>query len=124
MRSFHLAGQRKLRASVQGDDDARTFTLINGAWISEECEAVRIEFAWQCRDETRVPTETECVCSKELASRLTSMLLVGTQAGDLVERMLHVYSARGHRIRISEGRPTRVAGEVEPGFSSESPLVN
>ena len=117
-------GSDTLRAWISGDDDARAFTLIGGTWISEECEPVRIEFAWQHREETRVPSETECVCSKELASRLTSMLLVGTEVGDLIENMLYVSSAQGHRVRISEGRLTRVVGEVGPDCPSESALVN
>ena len=68
-----------LRVTVPGDDDVRTFTLIREAWISEKCEPVTIEFAWQRREAVAVTNETECVCSKELASRLISMLLAGTE---------------------------------------------
>jgi hypothetical protein len=113
-----------LRAAMPGEDDVKTFTLINGAWISEECEPVRIEIAWERCEEARVPDEAECVCSQELASRLTSMLLVGTDAGDLVENMLYVNSAEGHRVWIHEGRLMHIAGEVEPEFSSAPRLPN
>jgi hypothetical protein len=64
-----------LRVSVPGDDDVRTFTYVRDVWISEECQPVRIEFAWQRREVVDVPNETECVCSKELARRLISKLL-------------------------------------------------
>jgi hypothetical protein len=68
-----------LRATVPGDDDVRTFILINGAsWISEELDPVTIEFAWQRGEQARVPSETECVCSQELASSLISVLRAGT----------------------------------------------
>ncbi len=115
-----------LRAAVPGDDDVRTFKLIRGAWISEKCEPVKIEFAWQRCEETRVPTETECVCSKELAARLSSLVLVGTEADDLIENMLYVYSARGHHIRIQQGRLIISDGpaEVDLEFSSASGLPN
>jgi hypothetical protein len=70
-----------LRATVPGDDDVRTFIHINGAsWISEGFDLVNIEFAWQSGEQPRVPKETECVCSKELASSLISVLRAGTHA--------------------------------------------
>jgi hypothetical protein len=64
-----------LRATVPGDDDVRTFILISGgSWISEELDPVNIEFEWQRGEQARVPEETECVCSQELACSLTSVL--------------------------------------------------
>jgi hypothetical protein len=81
-----------LRVTVPGDDDVRTFTLIREAWISEKSEPVTIEFAWQRREAVAVTNETECVCSKELASRLISMLLAEPKVDDLIENMLYVFS--------------------------------
>jgi len=66
--------------------------LIREAWISEKCEPVTIEFAWQCREAVAVTNETECVCSKELASRLISILLAEPKVDDLIENMLYVFS--------------------------------
>jgi len=117
-------GSDTLRVAMPGEDDVRTFTLNNDAWISEDCEPVRIEFAWERCGEAHVPDEAECVCSTELVSRLTSMLLVGTNAGDLVENMLYVNAAKGRRVRIHEGRLMHAAGQVESGFSSVSRLPN
>ena len=79
-------GNDTLRAAVPGDDDARTFTVVNGVWNSEEREPVQIEFAWQRREPARVPNETECVCSKDLAARLISALRAGTRGDDWVEK--------------------------------------
>ena len=79
-------GNDTLRATVPGDEDVRTFTLINGAWISEECEPVHIEFAWQRREPAHVPNETECVCSKELAAHLLSALRAGSRGDDWIEK--------------------------------------
>jgi hypothetical protein len=67
----------------------RRFALIRESWISEKCEPVKIEFAWQHREGVKVTDETECVCSKELASRLISMLLVEPKVDDLIENMLY-----------------------------------
>ena len=81
-----------LRVTVPGDDDVRTFTLIRDAWISEKCEPVAIEFAWHCREAVAVTNETECVCSKELASRLISIFLADPKVDDLIENMLYMLS--------------------------------
>jgi len=93
-------GNVTLRAAFPGDDDVRTFTLISGTWVSEECEPVKIEFAWQQCGKSDVPNEIDCVCSKTLASRLTSMLLVSSEGDDLIEDLLYAFSAEGNRVRI------------------------
>jgi hypothetical protein len=95
-------GPDTLCAAVRGEEDARTFTLAGGTWVSEECEPVRIEFAWERRNDIQVPSEADCICSKERASRLISMLLVGSNGDDLIEDMLWVFSAEGKRVRIQQ----------------------
>jgi hypothetical protein len=97
-------GNNSLRAAVPGDDDARTFTLVNNAWISESGERVKIEVAWERRGQANIPMERECVCSKKLASCLVSMLLAGSNGDDLIEDMLYVYSAEGSHVRIQSSR--------------------
>jgi len=48
-------GDRVVRIAVQGSDDAAEYRLINHAWVSEDCEVVRMEFANaeypECADE-------------------------------------------------------------------------
>jgi hypothetical protein len=73
-----------LRASVPGHDDVRTFILNDRIWISEDGEPVNIEFAWQRREQVSVPSEAECVCSKELAFRLISGLRAATLGDGLI----------------------------------------
>jgi hypothetical protein len=36
-----------MRVAVKDTDDAAEFRMINGAWVSEDCEIVRLEFAAQ-----------------------------------------------------------------------------
>ena len=38
-------GDQLMRVAIKDSDDAAEFRLINGAWISEDCEIVRLEFA-------------------------------------------------------------------------------
>ncbi|MCU1237239.1 MAG: hypothetical protein JWP63_5206 [Candidatus Solibacter sp.] len=38
-------GDQLMRVAVKDSDDAAEFRLVNGAWISEDCEVVRLEFA-------------------------------------------------------------------------------
>jgi len=63
-----------LRVAVRGEDDARGFIRISGAWISEEIDSVRIEFEWDKRRNT-IPSQDDCICDKRLAGRLIARLL-------------------------------------------------
>jgi hypothetical protein len=96
-------GNDTLRAAVQGEDDAQIFNLISGTWVSEEDGPVRIEFAWEHCDQASVP-EDDCICSKKLASRLISKLLVGSNESDLIEDLLWVLSADGRRTGIDQNQ--------------------
>ena len=67
----------KMRVAVKNADDAAVFVWVDGTWISEDCEAVDIEFEWR-RHKPREPvTEAECICPKELARRLIDGLVSG-----------------------------------------------
>lgn len=38
-------GNQVVRVAIKDADDAAEFRLINGVWVSEDCEVVRLEFA-------------------------------------------------------------------------------
>ena len=38
-------GDQLVRVAIKGADDSVTFRLVNGVWVSEDCEAVTFEFA-------------------------------------------------------------------------------
>ena len=63
-----------IRVAIDGGDDATEFRMINGTWVSDECEPARIEFAWEHSDRQPAPTAEDCCCSQELAARLVQML--------------------------------------------------
>jgi hypothetical protein len=66
-----------IRVAIQGSDDIRELNRINGTWVSDECEAVHVEFAWERHNSTADLTEADCVCSHELAARLIHALFAG-----------------------------------------------
>ncbi len=71
--------ENTLRVAAPGGDDLLEFTNINGTWVSEDCEPVRIEFAWQRPAVKADVTEADCICPEELASRLIHLLLSGEE---------------------------------------------
>jgi hypothetical protein len=71
--------ENTLRVMHQGDEDVHIYTRANEAWVSEGCEPILIEFHWQRRSKTLRLAEADCICSKQLAARLISMLLQGEE---------------------------------------------
>jgi hypothetical protein len=63
-----------LRAAIQDADDVIEFSNINGIWVSEDCEPVRIVFEWQRPNSKRTISEADFACSRELAGRLIHVL--------------------------------------------------
>jgi len=74
--------ESKMRVAIKDSPDAAVFVSIDGIWINEDCEPVEIEFGWRRPNSPKEPlTEADCICPKELASRLVRLL----QDGDEVE---------------------------------------
>jgi hypothetical protein len=66
---------KRIRVVTAGSDDVAELTQINGnTWVSDDCEAVQIEFGWTNRVNHEYKEE-DLVCSEELASRLIHLLL-------------------------------------------------
>ena len=68
-----------MRVAIQGTDDVAEFTNIAGAWVSEDCDLVAIEFAWQRLDRKATVSEADCCCSHELAAKLIHLLLTDSK---------------------------------------------
>ncbi len=64
----------KIRVAVPGSDDPLELTDVHGTWVSEDCEPVRVEFAWEGKTREEVVTEADCICSKDLAAHLLHLL--------------------------------------------------
>ena len=91
-----------LRVAVTGDDDLRSFTLLDNTWVSESCEPVTIGFEWQTVQQGTTNIGSECICSKQLASRLIAHLV--SPERDVLEGLLYVFSSAGRRITVQQSK--------------------
>jgi hypothetical protein len=66
-----------IRVAILGSDDVAEFRALAEHWISEDCDAVEIEFFSARHHADRVPALDECLCSTELASYLVETLFSG-----------------------------------------------
>jgi hypothetical protein len=92
-----------MRVAVRGGDDPVELTDISGVWISEDCEPVQVQFAWQRKTQAQIVEEAECICSRELASRLIHLLWNGTNEPEMAkaaQRMSPPTAERGARTEI------------------------
>lgn len=71
--------ENRIRVALKDCDDVSEFVIVSGVWVSEDCEPVRVEFAWQTAKHVDV-SEADCLCSRELAARLIQLLLSGEEA--------------------------------------------
>jgi hypothetical protein len=71
--------ENKIRVAIPGSDDPLELTDIRGTWVTEDCEPVRVEFAWQGKTREQVITEADCICSHDLAARLIHLLWNGDE---------------------------------------------
>src|ERR1035437_3846740 len=92
-----LARRKRNPRHCAGCGDVLAFTRIHGTWISEEIEPVAIEFAWQRRRTSPAISEDDCVCSKELATRLIQSLFRGCEPVVAEPETLCVFSPEGKR---------------------------
>jgi hypothetical protein len=66
--------ENEIRAIAAGCEDVLVFTCIHDTWISEELEPVTIEFGWQRGWVAATPSVDDCICPKDLATRLIQSL--------------------------------------------------
>src|ERR1035437_392723 len=93
--------ENTLRVAVKNTDDVLVFSGVNGTWVSEDCEPVRIEFAWQLHSREAAVAEADCICPKELASRLMHLLFSGSNEERLKAKTLpesQAFPATGHPV--------------------------
>jgi hypothetical protein len=74
--------ENKIRVAIPGSDDPLEFTDVHGTWVSEDCEPVRVQFAWEKKTPEELLSEADCVCSHDLAARLLHLLRTGDSQPD------------------------------------------
>jgi hypothetical protein len=92
--------ESEIRAIAPGCNDVLIFTRVQGTWISEYCEPVAIEFAWQRHGKSPSASVEDSVCSKDLAARLIGMLFRGGDPDEAGEAVLSVVSPENRRVAI------------------------
>jgi len=90
--------QNELRAIAAGCDDVLAFSCINGTWISEELEPVTLEFGWLRRGAHPAWSEDDCVCSRELATRLIQTLFGGGELDTATVETIYLFSPDGSNV--------------------------
>ena len=66
--------ENKIRVAIPGSDDPLELTDVRGTWVTEDCEPVRVQFAWEGKTREQVISEADCICSHDLAARLLHLL--------------------------------------------------
>jgi hypothetical protein len=66
--------ENKIRVAIAGSDDVLELTDVHGRWVTEGCEPVYVQFAWEGKTPEQIVTEADCVCSHDLAARLVHLL--------------------------------------------------
>src|SRR3954468_22208289 len=74
--------ETSMRIAPQGSEDSLALQNINGAWITEECEPVQVEYAWPGQSLLAEISEDDCICSPELAAQLLHLLFSGEEQPD------------------------------------------
>jgi len=86
-----------MRVALSGHDDVLELFQVNGLWITEDCEPVQIDRP--VRATHPIPlSETDCVCSPELAAWLVR-LLEGHAEDELPEPPVRPWSAPGQELQ-------------------------
>jgi hypothetical protein len=100
--------QHELRAIAAGCDDVLAFNCIHGTWISDELEPVTIEFGWLRPGAHPAWSEDDCVCPKELATRLIQTLFGGGELDPATGDTFYVFSPEGSNVANlrTERRPS------------------
>ena len=70
-----------MRVALRGHNDAIELFQLNGCWITEDWQPVRIEPELDAHDSLSSRSEDEFVCSQELATRLIHLIRPGPAGG-------------------------------------------
>ena len=91
-----------IRVAIPGADDPMELTNIRDTWVTDDCEPVRVEFAWEGKTPEEVVSEADCVCSHDLAARLLHLLWSGNEEDQLKSRTMPSQNSPVHGLRLVE----------------------
>ncbi len=71
-----------LRAATRESGDIVELHTSDGLWVSEKGEPVQIEFVWERRSAKEELTESDFICSHDLAALLVQLLPIDSSEED------------------------------------------
>jgi hypothetical protein len=74
--------ETSMRVALQGSEDVLEIKNLNGAWITEECEPVNVDYVWSRQSLLDEISEDDCICTPELAAKLLHLLFSGEEQPD------------------------------------------
>ena len=63
-----------MRVVIDGREDVVELTEMSGIWVTDNCEPVRVDFAWKPEPSPFPASESDYICPKDLASKLIRSL--------------------------------------------------
>jgi len=95
--------ENRVRVAFPGAEDVAEFTQINdtNTWISEDCEAVQIDFHGPRQRPEPVYSDADFICPQALAAKLIHLLLNEGQPGQEMAAALNFQdSAPANRLVV------------------------
>ena len=68
-----------MRVALKGSDDVLVLRYVAGTWVSENLDPVKISIEEKRQFPKAPVSESDCICSKELAAHLIHLLLIGAE---------------------------------------------
>ncbi len=62
--------QDTMRVAVKDREDVLALNCVSGNWMTDDGSRVKIEFEWQRSFKEMLPSEADCICSKQMAAQL------------------------------------------------------
>src|SRR5690242_3632935 len=70
-----------LRVATEQSEDLLDLTCISGQWVTENCEPVQVEFAWDRRRPAAAITMEECICPPAVYRAIEALWDAASQNG-------------------------------------------
>jgi hypothetical protein len=74
-----MQDETTLRVALHGSDDVTQLRRIGEVWVTEDCEPVQVEFAWNRHRSAEEIGEDDCICPHDLAAHLIHLLYAGEE---------------------------------------------
>src|ERR1051325_4420237 len=70
-----------MRVATEQSEDLLDLTCISGEWVTENCEPVKVEFAWERLRPAPAVTVEECICPPAVYGAIEALWNAASQNG-------------------------------------------